>query len=375
MIDKLQETCLFFNMSPKRAHLLKTIIEKDVPEEKNKRALLNLCATRWAERHDAYTRFEKFYPCIIKALELIAHGLNREVYDTDNTAGWDRDTKKRAEPLLKALTSFEFIMTFQWVYHTLSHLEGITIKLQGRANDIFHAHAMIEDVRKVYGDIREDIEIHFDRVYSVAVEMARSVDVDPVMPRIASRMQHRSNVPATSVAEYYRRNMAVEFVDHIIAELDLRFNDLAVKCSSFQCLVPSFKGNIHGLKEAVETYTSDLPSPQLIDDELHRWNILWNESTCETLPSSAASALKHCDADIFPNIYVLLKLACTQPVTNCECERNISALRRLNNFMRACMHQERLTSLALIHINYDFEFNIKDIVDAFYKLHPRCFDI
>ena len=64
-------------------------------------------------------------------------------------------------------------------------------------------------------------------------------------------------------------------------------------------------------------------------------------------------ALKECDKDIFPNIYVLLQIACTLPVPSCQCERSASALRRLHNYMRASMAQDRLACLALMHIHYD----------------------
>ena len=46
-------------------------------------------------------------------------------------------------------------------------------------------------------------------------------------------------------------------------------------------------------------------------------------------------------------------------------------LRRLHNFMQAAMTQNRLTSLALMHIHYDFHINIDEIVDIFAELHPR----
>ena len=56
-------------------------------------------------------------------------------------------------------------------------------------------------------------------------------------------------------------------------------------------------------------------------------------------------ALKECDEDMYPNLYVLLKICCTIPATSCECERSASALRRLHTFNRASMTQERLSSL------------------------------
>ena len=65
-----------------------------------------------------------------------------------------------------------------------------------------------------------------------------------------------------------------------------------------------------------------------------------------------------CDKDLYPNMYTLLQIACTLPVTSSECERNASMLHRLRNFMRAGMTENRLTSLALMHIHYDHEVNV-----------------
>ena len=58
-------------------------------------------------------------------------------------------------------------------------------------------------------------------------------------------------------------------------------------------------------------------------------------------------------------------------MTSCECERNASTLRRLRNFMRAGMTENRLTSLALMHIHYEQVVDLDTVVDLFAELHPR----
>ncbi len=60
-------------------------------------------------------------------------------------------------------------------------------------------------------------------------------------------------------------------------------------------------------------------------------------------------SLQVCDKYYFPNIYVLLRIACTLPVTSCENERSNSTLKAC---LRGTMGQERLSSLALMHIHY-----------------------
>ena len=89
------------------------------------------------------------------------------------------------------------------------------------------------------------------------------------------------------------------------------------------------------LTDLVDLYKDDLPSLQLFFAEFERWKIKV-QARIITADSCAAS-LKACDPDDFPNLYILLKIAATLPVTSCECEHSISAMRRLNNYMRRTM--------------------------------------
>ena len=74
---------------------------------------------------------------------------------------------------------------------------------------------------------------------------------------------------------------------------------------------------------------------------------------------------------LYQNIFVILKLIAALPVTSCECERSASVLRRLNNYMRASMGKGRLSNLAMLHIHYDKEISMDDVIDRYCRLHPR----
>ena len=70
------------------------------------------------------------------------------------------------------------------------------------------------------------------------------------------------------------------------------------------------------------------------------------------------------------NISILLQIACTIPVTSCECERSASTLRRLNNYMRASMGKDRLSHLALLNIHYTTPVDLDTVVDCYARLTP-----
>ena len=105
------------------------------------------------------------------------------------------------------------------------------------------------------------------------------------------------------------------------------------------------------LTDLVDLYKDDLPSPELFFAEFERWKM--KVQAIIITADSCAASLKACDPDDFPNLYILLKIAATLPVTSCECEHSISAMRRLNNYMRCTMGESRLSSVAGMHIKYE----------------------
>ena len=122
--------------------LLQSIITKAIPEAIGRKGLIDMCRTRWAARHTAYTHFYQAYPYIIAALENISCGANHEMCgDEYQDATRDRKSKDDvAVALLASLATFDFIVSFLVLYEFLSHLSGVTVKLQGQTIDIITAY-------------------------------------------------------------------------------------------------------------------------------------------------------------------------------------------------------------------------------------------
>lgn len=106
-----------------------------------------MCRTRWAARHTAYTHFYQAHTFITAALENSVYGANKEKCgDSYQDEAWDSKRKTDAGSILSYLTSFEFIVTFLVMYEFLSHLAGITVKLQGRSVDIISEYHEVNRV-------------------------------------------------------------------------------------------------------------------------------------------------------------------------------------------------------------------------------------
>ena len=374
ILDCLRSCSQYFLNSPKRSGALEMIVTQNVPDAGKRKPLLDLCKTRWAERHNAYQHFYQAYVFIVEALEMIGYRYHLDKYGS-LYADWDSSSCSDAQQILASITTFKFVVIFLTVYQYLSHLSGITVKLQKKASDIVEAHSMVAEVIDTYKMERVNVEAGFSQIYNHSVVLATKVGTEASMPRIASRQQHRSNIQSVSPKEYYRLNIAIPFLDHVVMHLEEQFTSTTATAVSLLSLVPSILcTNDHAdtnLDRIAEAYKDDLPSPELLQVELWRWKSKFMAKTPEERPSSPAAAIKVCDRDSYPNLFILLQIACTIPVTSCECERSASTIRRLNNYMRASMGKDRLSNLALLHIHYDIPVDLDKVVDLYARLHPR----
>jgi hypothetical protein len=97
----------------------------------------------------------------------------------------------------------------------------------------------------------------------------------------------------------------------------------------------------------------------------------YSSASSQQLPGSPADPLVHASQNMYPNIHTILRLICTLPVTSCECERSVSALRRLKTYLLSTMGQERLSGLALMHNHYGMQINLEEVIDIFAGKNPR----
>lgn len=73
------------------------------------------------------------------------------------------------------------------------------------------------------------------------------------------------------------------------------------------------------------------------------------------------------DAELYPNLYKLLSLSLTIPISSATCERSFSVMRKIKNWLRTSMNQDRFTNLSLIYIERDLsnELSNEKILDKF----------
>ena len=370
MMQTADSISRFFCNSPKRQLALEKWIEELLPEEKRSK-MKQLCKTRWVERHEAFEVFRELFMPIVCCMEDIA---------SSHASEWNRESKSDANSFLHAISQFPFVVALVLSHNVLSYTKGLSVKLQGRYVDVVRAHNDVEGVKSTIKEARCKVDIWHARIYSEAIALAESVGVTESCPRKSCIQLHRANPPADNISEHYKRIITIPMLDHLITELDMRFDkettSIIVECIQ---LMPSEMLNFVSewqpdFSNLLKLYGDDLPFSRGFATEIDMWKIKWT-----TMPSAEKAheldtpekVLKHTDKDFFPNIHALLFIITTLPVTSCECERSISLLRQLKTALRSTMKEDRLNSLALLKCHREINIDPEEVVEEFSHRHPR----
>lgn len=362
MLAVLKQLSLFFSQSPKRQRKFEEVIGQAATENKRQK-LVDLCRTRWVERHHAFETFAAMSQVVFDCLG--------QITQEDN---WDADTACKAQGLLHAISDSGFLIAFVVTRRCLQYLQPLSVKLQKRARDIVDAYSAITNITASIQELRTNVDDVFSASWFLeATEMAQNFDTTIQVPRLNARQLLRENHPADTAMDYFRTSVAVPFLDYLVTQMNDRFKNAELAQDALQ-LIPEnlvrlpgpFLAVPDGVKHLALLWDTDLPDSEGLAAELHRWSTKWrNFNQPQDIPSTIESSLKACDMDMYPNIHMMLKLICTLPITTAECERTISGLRSLKTYTRTSMGAGRLNGLALMRIHRDIPIDIKEAVDSY----------
>ena len=148
--------------------------------------------------------------------------LHKESLSTDfASAFWDPESQTKATSML---------YSFGFAYNFLSHLAGITVKLQGETLDIVDTYNGISGIVTFQPSLRRNIDNNFYNFPEHAKRMATAVNIEPSKPRSCSSRE-RPKAVACTVEEWYKINVAIPFIDNIISDLESRFSSHAKTAS------------------------------------------------------------------------------------------------------------------------------------------------
>jgi len=123
--------------------------------------------------------------------------------------------------------------------------------------------------------------------------------------------------------------------DSFIANLESRFTAHKSIIGGLQCLIPAdptvgpTTKEIQSIKVLGEFYKEDLTKPlEELVPELRLWYRKLSHLNASERPTNVLGCIKSCCFDAFPNIFALLHIFLTLPVTTCTSKWSFTTLRR-----------------------------------------------
>ncbi|XP_060857399.1 uncharacterized protein LOC132934981 [Metopolophium dirhodum] len=244
----------------------------------------------------------------------------------------------------------------------------ISVTLQSKNATLGKAKSIINGSIQSIEKLRSDIEFStfWQKITSLAEENDITLEV-PHKGRKRIRTQPKSlnnfylqlttgeeNEPniTQSVEDYWRQNLYYPIIDSIIVNLKYRFSEDSL---SMACSVDNFMNmNYEGSLEFINNYKNVTKvSIDLLKAEMMVFkNCLPPDFNFDDIKGKI-------NKEAFPNLYKLLQIAITIPISSATCERSFSSMRRIKNWLRTSMLQQRFSDLSILNIERDLSNKIQ----------------
>ncbi|CAH0546976.1 unnamed protein product [Brassicogethes aeneus] len=134
-------------------------------------------------------------------------------------------TRKSAYQMHAEACISQFIVPVTLIAKYSAVLEPVANILQKKTIDIVKANKHIQTILQMLKDHREKAENVTAKVLREASDIAKSLNVDITIARIAGRQKHRSNPSAENASEFWKTSLIIPYLDSIIVSLQVRFSE------------------------------------------------------------------------------------------------------------------------------------------------------
>ena len=231
--------------------------------------------------------FARFYLAILEALEVVRTDKSNE-----------SDTRYKAGGMIKAIKTFEFIVSLVVVERCLKCTEPLTLQLQSVSLDAGKAREKVALLFLTINELLSDVDKVHEVYYDMAVELAEGGGVKPFKKRTGDRQMHRNNVPANSTPEYFKRAVTIPFLDQLVGQIQSRFSEGNLDAFDVMYALPSYVTTepewAEHFSRFLQKYKDDLPEPDLLEMELRVWKLFCMHSK-DPLPDSIEELYKIID--------------------------------------------------------------------------------
>lgn len=349
--------------SPKRLHWFQSLQageEGPAPKHKNLRPL---CPTRWTMRVTSIRSVLRNYNDLLVFLE-----------DFSNEDKSDAGAK--CAGFVKQLQTFKVFFCLKLFLHVFGPIEEFSQGVQSPKLSVSMANSQLRSIMSVIQEKRNAFKEFWE---GCCTELPAGVDAPslPRVHRVSRRYEdpldpHSSQDHVFQTPEDYYRKVYYEIFDCILCSLDERF----LKNHGFQAankmeteIVSAVNGRKYDIQQVLANFKDD------VDPERLKLHLSMFSDVVKSKELNIASLLDIVNilkkeqplANLLSELSRLIRFFLTLPVTTCTAERSFSTLRRLKNYLRTTMRQDRLNNIALLNTHKDItdQLDLQKAVNSF----------
>lgn len=264
----------------------------------------------------------------------------------------------------------------------LERINKVNVQIQISNIDLITVADHYESLRKFFIAERENFKYFEEKAIELSLSKEYTREMEKRQPKRKKRFDETPDEDiGIAASDYFSVNTFLVVIDRLISELAKRqeayqeFNDKFSFLTKMNELLPSILTGKASFLEKM--YPNDLET-DLVQELLHFQSYLSSERISIKPISgsliSLSSFLQEQNLEnIYPNLDIVLRMALCTPATNCSCERSFSCLKRVKNYLRSTLSQEKLNALALLCIESELMDKISygDIINDFANSKSR----
>ena len=360
---------LYVFLTTSKAHTIYLEKQKELHPTQQIHELVRLSDTRWSSRWSSINALCRTFDSVLATLDAIKNGL-------------DKLKAVEGGGLLLQVKSFKFIVQLIVFDRLLTTTHCLSNQLQSIELDIGKAGDLVISTKSTLQIFRSDAE--WDKVFKYAQDVAKLYDINEPTQRPRRRSLPRRyedeiilDTPSIAHRNSNNDNLKTSFyfpiLDVMLSELNRRFSDEALEIMrAVQCCNPSSKSFLEPteLLLLATKYNLNVDLDILTSECTQAIGTLKISSERDqTAYTSISEVLQELGTlkEAFPNVVKLLQISLTIVVSSASCERSFSALKRIKNYLRSKMTEDRLNHVAILSIEKDLskEVDYEQIIDSF----------
>lgn len=286
----------------------------------------------------------------------------------------DPGVKVEAQALAEEVGSYRFcIRTAIW-HDILTMIQHVSKLLQSPSVELDVAVNLLEKTRNSLFHYRNT---GFSKAKAAAKDMCEEMNINSVLKekRFRKTKQHFSyESPDEPIGDPLKKMETTFFnvvVDTALASLDERFQSLGEVNDKFGVLLNYLKMKEEEILKHCQNLSTalthdgqpDVDGKELALEMQNFPKFPSNLSNMQLLTFLHEKKL----TEIYPDMWVALRISATMAVTVAAAERSFSKLKLIKTYLRSTMGQERLSGLAIISINHmvSQQLSYDDVIDHF----------